>query len=490
MTAQSTSAAAPLPLVRPRRGLLRALWHGRSVRVQLVLVFILIDFVAVLVSGSVAILRARAQTRIEMAASMRLAELLVGDAANFVHQKLTAQQFLRALPEQLHSMRHVRIAVKNAAGVPVAMRPLDRPVREHAPAPAWFAALVAPPIKPDIVPVVVDGRSVGQVEIIGEPGDEIAEVWENLVAIGTVAALLNIAMIGILYFLFGRILDPLAVLAAGLSDLEHHSYGVRLPSLQARELAGIADRFNALASALETMRFENQRLNRRLITAQDDERRRTALELHDEVGPCLFGLKAYASSIAGAIGVLPDGTRQSLSECSCEILAITEHLQSINRSMLDRLRPMALGHVPLKEILGQLVHERARQHPQISVDFKSGALARSYGDSIDLTIYRCLQEGLTNVIRHAQATRAAAEVYRDTATGRLELTVRDDGRGMPSDVLEGFGIRGMRERVEGLGGRYSIASEPGRGTSVHISIPLAELQSSGTDDGQTNGVEA
>ncbi len=119
---------------------------------QLLLVFVLIDLVAVLVAGSVAIWRARSQTSVEMAASMRLAESLVGDAADLVHQELPAEQFLAALPAQLRSIRHVRIAVQDAAGVPIAATPPagqagGRRTDERAPAPRWFAALVAPPIE-------------------------------------------------------------------------------------------------------------------------------------------------------------------------------------------------------------------------------------------------------------------------------------------------------------------------------------------------------
>jgi two-component system, NarL family, sensor histidine kinase UhpB len=477
MSTQSASAARPLPaaVFKPVR---RALWHNRSVRVQLLMAFALIDLVTALVAGSLVILRARAQVRIEIAASMRLAELLVGDAANFVHQELPAEQFLAALPKQLQSLRHVRIEVKNNSGVTVA--PASN-LGAGDQAPAWFTALVAPPTQSDAVPVIAAGRNVGQVEIIGEPADEIAEVWQNLVAMAGVALVLNLGMIGILWVLFGQALGPLTTLAAGLSDLEQQNYGVRLARPQARELAKIAEQFNALARALETARMENRQLNRRLITAQDDERRRTALDLHDEVGPCLFGLKAYASSIASAASELPDQIRQTLLEGSREILAIIEHLQAINRSMLERLRPMALSHVPLTELVAQLVHERAHQHQQIAFDLKAGPLSSSYGDSIDLTIYRCIQESLTNAARHAQAKRVTVELCHDVGVALLELTIRDDGRGIAPGTPSGFGIRGMRERVEGLGGNYRIASEAGHGTSVHIAIPTGQPQHRAAD---------
>ena len=282
-----------------------------------------------------------------------------------------------------------------------------------------------------------------------------------------------LAMVGILYVLFGRVLGPLTALAGGLSDLKRHSYDVRMPSPQARELAAITDHFNALASALETARAENLRLNRQLITAQDDERRRTALELHDEVGPCLFGLKANASSIASAAATLPEKDTQVIAERLRDTVAIVDHLQAINRTMLERLRPMALGHVPLKDMLGELVREQERRHGHISFRFGAPDIERSYGDSIDLTIYRCLQESLTNAVRHAQAQHITIELHVE-AERRLALTVRDDGCGIHPGKVAGFGMRGMQERVEGLGGRYAIESEAGNGTCVRVTLPLAE----------------
>jgi two-component system sensor histidine kinase UhpB len=470
-----------------------ALWYGRSVRAQLLLVLIVIDLVAFFMAGGIAVWRLRAQSRIEIAASMRLAELLVDDAIHFVQQPLPAEQFLAALPGQLRAMRHVRIAVKDAAGAPIAAAPpgpLGRVDDRRASAPAWFAALVAAPIETQDIPVMVDGRSIGRVDIIGEPADEIAEFWGNAVALGTVALLLNVAMIGILYVLFGRVLGPLTVLAGGLSDLEHQTYDVRLPPPRARELAAIAERFNALARALTTVSTENARLNRRLITAQDDERRRTALELHDEVGPCLFGLKANASSIAGTARALPDKARETVTERLRDMLAIIEHLQAINRSMLERLRPMALGHIPLKEIVGQLMHERARQHAQIAFSFAAENLSRSYGDSLDLTVYRCVQESLTNAIRHAEPKHVSVELSHSTDGEELVLTVRDDGCGMRPGTPVGFGIRGMQERVEGLGGRYRIEGEMDGGTRVRISLPVAEPRMAAASVGGPSGESA
>jgi two-component system sensor histidine kinase UhpB len=472
--------AYPITTVQPaaprrRRARLRALWQGRSIRAQLLLVFVLIDIVAVIAGGSVAVLRARAQTRVETAASMGLAEALVRDAVGLAHQQFPAEQFLANLPVQLRSIRHVRIAVADAAGTPIGTTsPTDGAGSIHVPAPGWFANLVALPIEFHELPVIINGIKIGDVQIVGEPGDEIAEFWENVVAMAATVVLLNVAMASILYILFGRVLDPLTILAAGLCDLKRQSYEVTMPKPQARELAAITDHFNALARALETARVENLRLNRQLITAQDDERRRTALELHDEVGPCLFGLKANASSIASAAAGLPEKAKLGITERLRDTIATIDHLQAINRTMLERLRPMALGHVPLAEIMEQLVREHGRRQSHIAFSFSAEGIHRSYGDSIDLTVYRCIQESLTNAVRHAQARNVTVELKHDETKKQLALVVGDDGCGIYPGKVAGFGMRGMQERVEGLAGRYTIESKADAGTCVHVTLPLAE----------------
>ena len=175
---------------------------------------------------------------------------------------MPAERFLTDLSSQLRLVRHVRIGVKDAAGHPLAL-PGVGCARERRPRAG--AALVRgadrSSVESQSVPVVVNGQRIGTVEIVPEPRDEIAEVWENTVALGLGGLLLNVAVIAMLYVLFGRVLDPLTAVASGLADLEHRNFEVRLPRPQARELAAITDRFNALAEALDTARAENQRLN-------------------------------------------------------------------------------------------------------------------------------------------------------------------------------------------------------------------------------------
>src|SRR5712691_3000211 len=125
ISAQSESRTPALaPLAWPSaRALSQVLWYGRSVRAQLLIVFILIDVIAGLIAGAVTIFQARAATRVEIAASMELARLLVSEAVGLIQQEVPAEKFLADLTSQLRLVRHVRIVVKDAAGNPLALRP-------------------------------------------------------------------------------------------------------------------------------------------------------------------------------------------------------------------------------------------------------------------------------------------------------------------------------------------------------------------------------
>ncbi len=450
-----------------------------TIRTQLLVIVVGLMTAGWLLGGIITVLHARKSTRIEITAAMDLAEALVREAIPTIERSAAPEQVLTSIPGQVGFIRHVRISVTDASGVPL---PPDVS-RAHLisaivrpPATAWFAALIAPPIETRHVPVVVGGRRLGSVLLISAPGDEIAEVWENTTALAKEALIVGALGVLILHLLFARMLAPLEQLAAGLFDLERRDYKVRLRRPDVRELSVIAERFNALAAALDAMKVENRHLNKRLITAQDDERRRTALDLHDEVGPCLFGLRANATSIAK----WSDDTQAQAR--AREMLQMIEHLQLTNRNVLDRLRPMAQGQVPLADLLSALVQERNRQHPDVRIAFSAAGLWPSYGESIDLTLYRCVQESVTNILRHADARQASVALTHeiaadDRAEGTLLLTVADDGRGIAPGRAPGRGMQGMRERVQALGGDCLVETAAGRGTMLRIAFPLSASDS-------------
>jgi two-component system sensor histidine kinase UhpB len=284
----------------------------------------------------------------------------------------------------------------------------------------------------------------------------------------------------------GRVLDPLAHLSRGMLSLEDGQYATRLKLPKVKELALITERFNTLASALDTARDENSRLYRQLITVQEEERRAIANELHDEAGPCLFGITANASSIETLAEQLPEGRSAEISRRVGEILSIAERLKLLNRGLLKKLRPGPIGRVKLVELLDELVAGFQRRHPDTQITVEFGKLARSYGEPIDLTLYRCIQEGITNAIRHGNAREIGidldeVEPQRRNGAKRsrssLRLSIADDGKGIAPSTPKGFGLTAMTERVRSLGGTCAIERRASKGTAIHVEIPVERTAS-------------
>ncbi len=338
--------------------------------------------------------------------------------------------------------------------------------------PGWFAALVRPQLVGRAVRVVALEHA-NPVVIVGEPADEIAEAWHDFSSLAIVWLALNALILAILYVVLGRLLDPLVHLSRGMLRLEDGHYATRLPLPKVKELAIITERFNTLAGALDTARDENSRLYRQLITVQEEERREIANELHDEAGPCLFGITANASSIQNLADQLPDKRTAEISRRVGEILSITERLKLLNRALLKKLKPAPLGRVKLAELLDELIAGFQRRHPDTHIAVAIGKLADSYGEAIDLTLYRCIQEGITNAIRHGKAQRSHHRSRRDpgarAATAarsrapRWRSILSDDGKGIAPATPKGFGLTAMTERVRSLGGSCVIESAPSHG---------------------------
>ena len=156
-----TNIAEPAQFVRamPRDMTLGAstAWHRLSLRAKLLLVFILVDLIAALVIGGVTILKARTSTRVEIAASMTLAETLVSEAIGAAQQQ-SVNSLAAHLPAQ-RLMRHVRLSVRNAAHLPVAIGPQAAADGARSPAPAWFEALIAPPVERRELPIVSNDQT-------------------------------------------------------------------------------------------------------------------------------------------------------------------------------------------------------------------------------------------------------------------------------------------------------------------------------------------
>ena len=234
---------------------------------------------------------------------------------------------------------------------------------------------------------------------------------------------------------------------------------------------GAALQHAELYAALEERSAELRRASASLLRAAETERLRIARELHDETGQVLTAIKLELAELERLVGGSPSGTEAARRAADLAGRA----LQSI-RATARGLRPAVLDDLGFVPALRTLAEEFAGR-TGVAVDLQAAPVARSPGPEVQVALYRVLQEALTNVARHAAATRV--EIGVDMVNGEVVLTVRDDGRGFdpehatgPGDVRAG--LAGMKERVVGAGGRFAVTSARGRGTRLEARVPVGE----------------
>jgi len=474
------SADAPRsPSDRSRAGVVSWLaerWSVFPFRWQILTTISIVALMASLLSGVLAVLDARTRADIETRANIELWSNHIAARVRSLERPKELQELADALEVEMAGVRHVSVHVRDRSGYDIA------PTHHAAPsaslsdsrAPAWFVTLVQPDIASHEVDIVSHGQAVGSVIITGVPDDEIAEAWELLELLAALwLGAIVLTMVG-LYFILGLVLDPLARLGRGMRELEVGHFAVRLDMPSVRELEPIATAFNELAAALGEANAENSRLYRQLIAVQEEERREISRDLHDEFGPCLFGIMAGTTAVARHAKSLPPQQAAPILACVEEIVQVSNHLKSLNRALLNRLRPVALGRHTLAMLLSELVATFERRHTEVLFDLTVNDLLATFGEGIDLTIYRCVQESVTNAIRHGRAQKIAIEVsMHEKSSGQaVEVRVTDDGRGFEPDAPFGYGLSSMRERINELGGTLKIAPANGKGTAVTATIPL------------------
>jgi signal transduction histidine kinase len=226
------------------------------------------------------------------------------------------------------------------------------------------------------------------------------------------------------------------------------------------------------ATAVHTARSVGEERLRLALEGAEQERQRWARELHDETLQGLGGLQMLLSSALRQ----PDAeSRESAVRSTLE--HIGQEIDNL-RNLITELRPAELDELGLESALEALAHRRSeRSGLRVTLDIELGTgyggAARRLDPAIESTVYRLVQESLSNASKHAKATRA--DVTLTAAPGAVALTVRDDGRGFDAAApVNGFGLVGMRERVALVGGSIEIESAPGEGTQVRAVLPVAD----------------
>jgi len=207
---------------------------------------------------------------------------------------------------------------------------------------------------------------------------------------------------------------------------------------------------------------ELQRSRERLVTAREEERRRLRRDLHDGLGPLLAGISLKLGAAGNLLRGDPDPAEALLSQLADEAHAAVGDV----RRVVDDLRPPALDQLGLVPAIRQ---QAARFDGSLAVTVEASGDLVDLPAAVEVAAFRIATEALTNVARHASATNCRVAIARD---GGLEVEVRDDGRGLPAQIVPGVGLSSIRERTAELGGACTIARDPSGGTIVRARLPV------------------
>ncbi len=223
----------------------------------------------------------------------------------------------------------------------------------------------------------------------------------------------------------------------------------------------------AAQRALAEREEDNRLLSQKCLMVQEDERRSLARELHDELGQCLNAIKLDAVAIRS----MTHGKQPEIETSASAIVDLSGHVYDVVRDIMQRLRPAALDALGLQDAVAHLFGQWRRRNPAVECSFVASGDLSGLGEVMNITVYRLVQECLTNIAKHAGATRVTVTLAR--RGGEVLVAVSDDGRGMDLQAKRiGLGLVGLRERVEALHGHLQLASEPGKGLEVQARLPI------------------
>ncbi|MDH5612134.1 MAG: HAMP domain-containing protein [Gammaproteobacteria bacterium] len=275
----------------------------------------------------------------------------------------------------------------------------------------------------------------------------------------------------------------LGLLSKAAGEVETGNYSVTVPTETDDEVGKTAAAFNRMVAEVskrtqqllyeekrtQQLLTENRLLIKKSLEVQEEERKHLARELHDELGQCITAIQADAESIRD---LSPECDHRVITSADA-ILNVSAHIYDVVHSMMHLLRPSILDNLGLEEALKDEIDVWKKRNPKISCIYDFDGDLSNLGERINITIYRIIQECLTNIVKHASASHVSIELKRDREN--LHLSICDDGIGMdsaaPSQAHIGLGIIGMRERIQALNGIFMHETSTDNGFQIFIKIP-------------------
>jgi signal transduction histidine kinase len=425
-----------------------------------------VTLAALLLSVLVPLGSVRPDVNRETDSTLQLSTLLVAveDRVRAASDPAAALAAAAAAVRQSQPLRHVRITLQDAAGRAVAATALD------ADQGGWLANELADGSGRAQLsyPLNWAGDPLGQLQVSANPRSEVSEIEERVESDVLLLVMVILAMAGAVYFTVRRGLRPVGQIQTALAQLQAGELATRLPHFRLKDLDNISDSFNHCAAAMQSAAAQRRTLSLRLIAVEEEERRRLARELHDELGQCLTAIKVDAAFMEReARGVLP-----GVVACAHGVGEVIDSIMALTRSMLARLRPHELETVGLRGTLEDLVSGwQARLADRFRCALIFDGPIDSLSPQLNITVYRLIQECLTNAVRHSRARVIAIRI--EVADDQVRLRVEESELG-PATAAEGSGgtgLDGMRERVAAQGGELQLLWQPTGGMLLTAWMP-------------------
>ena len=377
----------------------------------------------------------------------------------------------------LHHLGHVRgneITLYSLNGAQIFKSPPSK-YRANVNPPDWFYNMLDPHEK-SVTRLVRFGKLIVQ----PNPSGAIRESWAKMRYLFFVGLAFFVLLNGIVYWMLGRWLQPLQPMIKAINKMEQGDLTARLPEFDLPEFEKIGHSLNRMAESLAAEREleENRQLTSLIQSHIEDERRSLARELHDELGQYVTAIKTFAVTIANKTEAnSPKVNLPEIAGYAQTIVAAANHIYDGMHNIIRQLRPGSLDNLGLAETLKDAVNNLQKQQPDIHISLQLAGNLEGLGESLNINIYRIVQESMNNAIKHAAAKNIEISLST-TKTGALQLAIKDDGCGMnihDVDQTNHFGLLGMRERVQSFGGSFNVDSEPENkaGTTIYINIPQA-----------------
>lgn len=445
----------------PKRGIgvmsLRGLINLRIVMSVLVIT---------IVGGTLAIWQARESVEDEVDSSFNLAlQMVEFGLSQFSSTEQSETQWLQQI-NKLRETRHLKVSVVDNQGRVSSLSSQPRRNQQVLP-PDWFIKAVMTEVLTHTYDIHLGDGNVQQVIISADPMDEISEAWsESQAYFWSIVMMMGLIFLAI-NFVFHSMLKAVNTILSALKQVESGDYDYRLPRFKISEFDAIAAEVNNLTDALNIARQNNQALARHTMQIQENERRHMSRELHDEMGQSLTAVKAMS--------VVIKQPSAAVADIADSIIEICNHLSVVVRSMMRTLHPLSLSDLGLSATLTDLVNEWKRRHTALTIELDYDTAVDELDDETAIHVYRIVQESLTNIVRHAKASKAFVKITQNSVKDERQVVIKieDNGIGGATEG-EGFGILAMRERVESMGGKFIFESAHEQGVRIKAWMPYAE----------------